>query len=220
MRMLAIKKKHDPRQRYLNLIGLILGWFAVVGQFILIIQNREAGIAETVLRFFSFFTILTNILVALYFTAPFIKLRPTFFNLLQKDSSLPPITAFILIVGLVYQVVLRAIWHPTGIQLIIDELLHSLIPLFVLGYWYFRLKTAPFDTRVRLRWMLYPMGYLGFILVRGAYSGYYPYPFLNVSSLGYAKVWINSALICLVMLAVLYSLALIGKKINRSHFTP
>jgi hypothetical protein len=41
----------------------------------------------------------------------------------------------ILIVGLVYQVVL-GIWNPTGLQYIVDELLHTVIPLFMLGYWF------------------------------------------------------------------------------------
>ena len=49
-------------------IGALAGWFAVVTQLYLIISNRTASIPETVMRFFSFYTILTNILVALCFT--------------------------------------------------------------------------------------------------------------------------------------------------------
>ena len=54
-------------QRLLSfLVGLIaLG--AVVTQYFLMIENRIAPVGETTIRFFSFFTILTNSLVAVYF---------------------------------------------------------------------------------------------------------------------------------------------------------
>ncbi|HMI79175.1 MAG TPA: hypothetical protein VK484_10285 [Ferruginibacter sp.] len=44
------------------------GWFALIGQFYLIIENRVASLAETITRYFGFFTILTNIIVAVCVT--------------------------------------------------------------------------------------------------------------------------------------------------------
>lgn len=55
-------------RKKIDTIGFLLGWFVVITQFILTIQNKQVDIAETIIRFFSFFTILTNILVALFFT--------------------------------------------------------------------------------------------------------------------------------------------------------
>ena len=55
-------------QRNLSILFAIIVWFAVLAQFYLIIENRVAPVTETIIRFFSFFTILTNILVAVYFT--------------------------------------------------------------------------------------------------------------------------------------------------------
>ena len=46
----------------IEVFGLIIGWFAIITQFILMIENKQADILETVFRFFSFFTILTNIM--------------------------------------------------------------------------------------------------------------------------------------------------------------
>ena len=53
----------------IDIAGFLLGWIAIIGQFILLIQNRQADIPETIIRFFSFFSILSNILAALYFTS-------------------------------------------------------------------------------------------------------------------------------------------------------
>ena len=58
-----------------SIIGFCLAWFAVIAQFVLMIQNRHHDVTETITRYFSFFTILTNILVALFFTAKLLKLK-------------------------------------------------------------------------------------------------------------------------------------------------
>lgn len=77
-----------------------MAWFAVIGQLVLIILNRQADVFETVIRFFSYFTILTNILVACYFAAQIGNIK--ILKFLKTDTSLTALTAFILVVGLVY----------------------------------------------------------------------------------------------------------------------
>ena len=54
-------------------IGTIIGWFAILLQLYLIIENRVLSLPGTIVQFFSYFTILTNILVALYFTVLLLK---------------------------------------------------------------------------------------------------------------------------------------------------
>ncbi len=62
-------------KRNLALIFALIGWFAIIAQFGLMIENRVSSIPETIIRFFSFFTIITNTLVAIYFTCIFLKKR-------------------------------------------------------------------------------------------------------------------------------------------------
>jgi hypothetical protein len=52
----------------LTLFFATIAWFAVLAQYYLMIENRVASFSETTIRFFSFFTILSNTLVAIYFT--------------------------------------------------------------------------------------------------------------------------------------------------------
>lgn len=51
-------QKENPGTRtiFMGLIWLT-AWFAVIAQFFLAIANRTASVPETVIRFFSFFTI-------------------------------------------------------------------------------------------------------------------------------------------------------------------
>lgn len=194
--------------------GVILGWFAILTQFVLIIQNRQADVLETIFRFFSFFTILTNSLVALYFTAQVLGKSRFPWKLFYKDGTITALTAFIFIVGLVYQVVLRPLWTPTGLQWLVDELLHSVIPVLMLGYWYARVKASDLQASILAKWILYPLGYAALILLRGHFSGFYPYPFLNVQEIGYIQTTINIGWIALLAITILGVLILFGKKIT------
>lgn len=201
------------KRNTLNIIGASMGWFAVSGQLVLIILNRQADIFETVIRFFSFFTILTNILVACYFTVQILNIKS--FRCLKTDTALTAITSFILVVGLVYQFVLRPIWEPTGWQFVIDELLHTLIPIYVLVYWFFYVKLSGFNPRHLVKWLLYPFIYFAFVLLRGHFSGFYPYPFINAQEIGYSKVFgtfIVLSVVVMMVMALLYLLARFLKK--------
>ena len=204
-------------KRKSEIFGLCIGWFAVLSQFVLMIQNRQADITETVIRFFSFFTILTNILVALFFTVSALKSKSRLSRVLLMDGSITAITALILIVGSVYQLVLRSIWEPTELQLIVDELLHTITPLYMLGYWFFNVNNADLQLKAVLKWLGYPLVYIAFITIRGGFSGYYPYPFLNVSDIGYEKALLNTAIIFALLLVLFMALSFLGKTVIRTR---
>ena len=198
-------------KRKFETFGFSIGWFAIIAQFYLILENRQADIPETIIRFFSFFTILTNILVALFLTTSVFRLKKFPFDLFLAKGTLTAITAFIVIVGLVYQIVLRQIWEPTGLQYIVDELLHTIIPLFMLGYWFFNIRKEDLLLKPVFNWLIYPSIYLIFIIVRGYLSGYYPYPFLNINEIGYQSVFINITVIFTITIATIIALSFIGK---------
>lgn len=203
-------------RKYIDSIGFFLGWLAIIGQFILMMQNRQADIPETIIRFFSFFTILTNILVALYFTSRISIFKKTYISKLSNNGNLTALTAFILVVGLVYQIILRGSWQPTGLQKIIDELLHSVLPLFVLIYWLkFANKTDLIFKNIKI-WLWYPVGYFLYIIIRGHFSNFYPYPFVDVTTIGYPQVLINSVIVSLFFLFIMGTLIFIGNKTRKS----
>lgn len=105
---------------------------AVVTQYYLMLANSTHSVFETSIRFFSYFTILSNTIVAVYFT------YLTYDFLIHKENiqfsfgTLSAITVYITIVGLVYQFLLRQTWNPAGMQKVADETLHSLNPLLVI----------------------------------------------------------------------------------------
>jgi hypothetical protein len=76
-----------------------------------------------------------------------------------------------------------------SLQLVwVDVVLHKIFPVIVVLDWIL----YPPGTRLRyadaLRWLIYPVIWLGFTLVRGAADGWYPYPFLDPANGGYGMV--------------------------------
>ncbi len=202
-------------KRNLALLFALIGWFAVITQYILMVENRIAPILETTIRFFSFFTILTNILVALYFTlTTFYHAQPQ--RRFNRPGFLTAVTVYITIVGLVYQIVLRALWTPTGMQFAVNELLHSVIPLLTIGFWYFYEKSKAIKYPEIAKWMIYPVVYLVFILIRGSFSDYYPYPFVNVTEVGLQKVLLNSGVLMGVFVGVSFAFVFVGKRYGKN----
>ncbi|WP_298301060.1 Pr6Pr family membrane protein [Hydrotalea sp.] len=196
------------RKKIALLFACIL-MLSVVMQLYLILQNRTAGITETLVRFFSFFTILTNTLAAFYFTVQF-----TGKKILSNPGSLTAIAVYITIVGLVYQIVLRPLWQPTGLQKPVDEMLHSVNPLLVILYWYLYEARRLVQYRQIAGWLIYPLLYLIVILIRGSLSGFYPYPFVNILQIGWQQTFINAGVLFVVFAVMGLFFVFLGKKLS------
>lgn len=198
------------RTNFTAIISLV-GWFAIFLQLYLIIVNRVVSVPETIVRFFSFFTIQSNILVAICFT--FLWLKPKskggFFFFNRKNAT--AITLYITIVGIIYNMILRFLWLPTGLQRVADEVLHLVIPILVLVYWFLFVDKKLLVFKNILPWMIFPFLYLVYTLIRGHFVQFYPYPFVDVIQLGYKKVFVNSFFMVLAFFIVGFLLVGIGK---------
>ena len=182
------------------LAGFLCTWIALILQFYLIIVNRQTTVFTTIIRYFSYFTILTNILAALCFTVRLFQKRDRQKHFLLKPSTLAAVTVYITVVGLVYNIILRPLWSPTGLQQVVDEMLHSLNPLLFLVYWLLFVSKKDVQWKQVFPWLIYPLVYLVYTFMHGALSGFYPYPFVDVNSNGYGKTLINCAVLCGVFL--------------------
>lgn len=122
---------------------------------------------------------------------------------------------YILVVGLVYQVILRATWSPRGLQFIVDELLHSVIPLYFLIYWIAFVSKQRLQWKSIPLWLIYPLLYLVYIMTRGAFSGFYPYPFIDLTELNYVDVLINSTVLLALFSLLSACFIWVGKHMQR-----
>jgi hypothetical protein len=106
------------------------------------------------------------------------------------------------IVGVVYNTILRFIWAPTGLQWIVDEMLHVVQPALAIIFWFLYVQKGKLKFTNVGPWLIYPIVYFIFIILRGSISGFYPYPFIHLDSLGMQKVMINAVMILLGFVAI------------------
>ncbi len=199
---------------YLAILA-ILGWFALIAQLYLIIQNRVVSVFETIIRYFNFFTILTNLIVAIAVTVLFLKPNSKWGSWFSRSATLTAITVYITIVGLVYNLILRFLWQPQGMQFVVDELLHTIVPLLFIVFWFLFVPKKDLHYKQFLPWLIYPLVYVIYTAVYGAITGYYPYPFVNVTELGYSRVLINAAGLLLAFSVLSLFLIAVAKYISR-----
>lgn len=203
----------QPSRRMRGFIALaaVSGWSGLAIQQYLILYSRwtsEASLLGGLVNFFSFFTVFTNTLVAVVLTYALSVQASK-----ARDFFLQPwvssgIAVSIAVVGLGYSVLLRHLWHPQGWQFLADELLHDVMPVLFLLYWWLCVPKGTLRLKHIGLWVIYPLVYFAYALVRGESLGLYQYPFIDVARLGYPQVFINAGGILAGF--VLISLVVVG----------
>jgi len=197
----------------------LVAWFALALQLVLSIEMslaRQGGVLHGVWMYLAFFTVLTNMLAALTLSVPLLAARSVAGRFFARPGVISGVAVYICVVGLVYNVLLRNLWHPHGWQLLADVLLHDALPLAFLAYWWASVPRGALRWRHLAYWCVYPIAYFLYAMLRGALTRFYPYPFLDVAHLGYGGVLINA----LGMLAGLLVLGALFVALKRARPQP
>ncbi|WP_122611866.1 Pr6Pr family membrane protein [Pseudomonas viridiflava] len=186
----------DSARRRRLITGLaVLGWAGLAIQLYLILFARlsiGASLLGGLVSFFSYFTILTNTLVATVLTCAVTERESAARRWFLQPWVSSGIAVSIAVVGLAYSILLRHLWHPEGWQLVADELLHDVMPLLFLGYWWCCVPKGTLRLWHLPLWLIYPLVYFIYALLRGHLLGAYAYPFIDVAVLGYPQVLANA----------------------------
>jgi hypothetical protein len=193
-------------------VGAVLSWAGLGLQFALMLQNHvDISTGEAVMRFFSFFTILTNILVALGFTFPLVTPSSFAGRFFAAASARGATAVYIVIVSVTYSLLLRHLFHLQGLGKLADELVHDVVPVFYVVYWFLFAPKSSLRWKDAVHWLLCPLAYMLYTLLHGLVSGWYPYPFVGVNALGYPRVLIHAV----VFIAIFFGLGLLIVAIGR-----
>jgi hypothetical protein len=173
-----------------------------------------AALGASSLKFFSFFTILTNILAAAALLVPLIAPRSWLGEFLSRPSLRTVVAGYIIMVGTIYYLLLRDLSQRQGFSLMLEQTLHYVTPpLFVID-WALFVPKRDVDWRVGFAALGFPLVYVAWTLVYGAQTGWYPYPFIDVSELGYPQTLLNVAGLIAIFLALEVALVAIGRRIG------
>lgn len=193
---------------------------AFVAQLVLVLRGgtdvnatdgaEPAGTGTRVVNLLSFFTIQSNLLVLA--AAATLAAAPSpdgrWWRVLRLDGLLG-----ITITGIVYATVLAGQVSHEGISVWLNAAFHYFCPLWTMVGW------VLFGPRPRITWPVvgwafaWPVAWVGYTLVRGAATGWYPYPFLDVTDLGHPVALRNVAFVLLLALAIAALLRYLDRRI-------
>jgi hypothetical protein len=202
--------------RILTLVGACLGVTLLVVQFALSIPALTAAgdsLGQAVVTFFSFFTILTNLAITLVYLGALAPALPLGWT--RRHATRTMMAAIMLLVMIVYHVLLAPIWDPQGLFRVADYGLHYVAPLVYTAWW----ATLPRDGKrlpysAALTMIAPPLVYLFYVLVRGAFTGLYPYPFIDAGEIGYASLTVNAIGISAVLVALYLAAIAVDRRLS------
>lgn len=197
-------------------IGLLVGVAALLIQVSLSIPARLAqgrDLLDALIWFFTYFTILTNIMLVLIYLSELYEAR--WLAWWRSPVTRGMMAGSIALVMGFYHFVLAATWSPEGWFLLADVLLHYATPIIYLLWWLVLQPKGALGFR-DMGWMLLPpLVWLGWTMARGALVNEYPYPVLEAQRLGYGQVAVNIGAILLILLVLFALVVMIDRLAGR-----
>ena len=188
---------------------VILAVVALVAIGQQLILHVEAS--YSVLNFFSYFTNLSNL------CAVFVLLLSVFFDKEKSRDLVRYISAVnMAIVGLVFAVLLRDV--DLGALLPwVNYMLHYVMPVAIVLDWLLRPPASRLRSESLFLAMAFPSAYLTYVILRGADTGWYPYPFLNPANVGgYGGVAMYACGIAAAFVLAALALLAVGNRLSDS----
>jgi hypothetical protein len=163
----------------------VLAWTGLGTQFVASLALTGGSVGWAVWSMLFYFTILTNLLVAVGFS--WMALR----------GPLPPfwlggVVLSIVLVGVIYNTLLSGLLELSGGALLADFLNHTLAPILVPLWWLAFARKGGLRWRDPWLWAIYPLAYFVYGLARAPAAGVYPYFFMDVGKLGWLQVGVNA----------------------------
>jgi hypothetical protein len=174
--------------------SLLRGGFGLLTLAAIVAQLKvtaDAGALNPV-NYFSFFTIQSNLISAAVLLYP--AYRGDGFKSARLDwwrgaASVYMTVTFFVVIFLLSEV-------DVGLQLVwVDVVLHKVIPIVIVADYLLDPPASRLSLADGLRWLIFPLIWLAYTLVRGPIAGWYPYPFLDPAHGGYGSVAVTSVAI-------------------------
>jgi hypothetical protein len=182
---------------------------AVVAQY----THRANPSAFYTVNYFSFFTNESNLFAtALLVYGAYVGLR----GASQGRSSLYDLLRGAAVVYMTITGVVFALLLSRSAQALpwANAVVHYVMPVVIVLDWTLDPPGRPIRRRRAARWLIFPAVYFGYTLVRGAIVGWYPYPFLNVTTYGYERVLVNGVGVLIAMTVLGIAALRVGNRLR------
>ncbi len=184
-----------------RMAGAFLGFSALVTELATLVAQHRFNAGD----FFSYFTVEANTLavISLVLSSFALATRSTHRGLGAFRGA---VALYMTTTILIFIVLLSG--YPASELTAVpwdNTVLHYLMPIVVIVDWLVAPARRALALRVALLWLLFPLAYIVYSLIRGHVVGWYPYPFMDPTHHGYLGVIVTSVVIAAI-LAVLAGL--------------
>lgn len=185
----------STRRAVYGVLGLVCATGLVMNFISSLTADEPRSLGTRMLRFFSYFTIESNILVlAVAVVLAAGALRGGGFAVLYLDALLG-----ITVTGIVFAAVLAPDDNDIGLA---SVLLHYVSPPLALLAWFLLGPSHGRTRRIIGLALLWPLAYVSWTLVHGAITDWYPYGFIDADDLGYGPMLRNLVFVMVLALAL------------------
>lgn len=198
----------DSRYQLPRIAFGLLTLAAIVSQLVIGINEHDTNVWS----FFSFFTIESNLLtVAVLLMGALLALRGAETGL-AWEMFRGAVVAYMTTTFIVFAALLSGL--PDNLDLTepwVNFVLHQLMPIVIILDWIVSPPRHRLTGRRALVWMIFPLAYCVYSLIRGPIVDWYPYPFLNPDSVGgYPGVIAYSLGIAVLFVGIVWFVVTIG----------
>jgi hypothetical protein len=161
-------------------------------------------------NFFSFFTIVCNLFGAFVLLA---VAAGALRDPQRRDVVRGAAALALTVVGVVFSVLLAGV--DSEIVPWVNVVVHYVSPVAIVADWCLDPPATRLGWHDAKWWFVLPIAYVAYTLIRGAISGWYPYPFLDAGAIGYLAVAGYLAGILAFTAAVAAVLLTLGNRLRR-----
>ncbi len=169
------------------------------------------------LNFFTFFTVLSNLIAAAILAEG--GRRQLSGGAPLSDLWRGAAVVYMAVTFVVFAVLLRDAQEQLQTHVgWVDSVLHRVMPVAVMADWLVDPPRGPVAfRRAAVAWLAFPLAWTAFTLVRGEIDGRYPYPFLDPANGGYGSVALYSVAILGLFLLVTWVVAWAGTRLREAR---
>jgi hypothetical protein len=178
-------------------------------------NNAEGHFHPAIARLFNtfaFFTTQANLLVGAAALLLAIRLeRSSLGFAVLRIAGLTAIT----VTGIVFHAVLAQTLDLKSWAAVGNELVHTVVPIMAVVGWLMLGPRGLVSKRIAWLSLIFPACWLAFTLIRGAIAHWYPYPFIDVTQLGYGRAAVNCVWVALLMLGLAAGATVLDRRLPR-----
>ncbi len=179
-----------------------------------ILKRGQDSVGVVVWKYFSYYTILSNLLVLIWFAALTFWPQLSVGRFAQNPNVATAITFYIVTVGIANYLIYG--WLNLSLfERISDLLVHAVTPVITLSYWLFFVEKTQLQYSTLGYWLIFPLTYAAYTMSHGKWTQFYPYEFTNVQALGLNKVLLNALALSISLLIGGAFFIFIGKTLGR-----